>query len=294
MFKVYKTEMTDIDEVVSLIEKLNSNAKNNIGYCAKKKEEIEHALREDFYNNGAEGVIYAAIEDGKIVGVLGCDCDFEEESGEVWGPFIDIKIDEESNKVASRLWNELRRGTKGIKEYGMFINSENAGAIEFAKGTGAVLKSEQEILVLNRADFKGNHYEDMKELKEEDYENFIKLHEDVFKDTYLNGKKIISRVNSFRKIFVKKENDKVLGYIYIEVEEEFCEATVEFLAVDKECRNKGIGYRLLNKGLEWIFSFKCIEHIKLCATSSNKVAINLYKKNGFKTEAELKWFKLMI
>lgn len=200
MFKIYKTDIKDIDKVASLIEKLNSNDESNIGYCAKKKEEIEHALREDFYNNGAEGVIYAAIEDGKIVGVLGCDCDFEEESGEVWGPFIDIKIDEEWNKVASRLWNELRRGTKGIKEYGMFINSENPGAIEFAKGTGAVLKSEQQILVLNRDDFKGKHYEEMKELKEEDYENFIELHEDVFKDTYLNGKKIISRVNSFRKI----------------------------------------------------------------------------------------------
>lgn len=294
MLKVYKTDITDIDDVSSLIEKLNSNTESNIGYCAKKKEEIEHALREDFYEDGAEGIIYAAIEDGHIVGVLGCDCDFEDESGEVWGPFINEENDETWNKVAAMLWNELKGGTKEIKEYGMFINCENARAIEFAKATGAIVKSGQDILVLNRDGFKGNYYEDIKELEEKDYESFIKLHEDNFKDTYLNGEKIISRINGSCKVFVKKENDKVLGYIYIEVEEEFDEATVEFLAVDKECRNKGVGYRLLNKGLEWIFSFKSIEHIKLCAVSSNKVAINLYKKNGFKTEEELKWFKLMI
>lgn len=293
MVKTYKTNIKDIDKVASLIEKLNSNTESNIGYCSKKKEEIEHALREDFYEEGAEGVIYAAIEGGQIVGVLGCDCDFEDESGEVWGPFIQVESDEAWNKVAAMLLNELKENTKEIKEYGMFINSENVRAIEFAKTNGAVHKSEEEILVLNREDFKGNSYEDIKELEEEYNGDFINLHDDVFKNTYLSGNEIISRINCARKVFVKKENHKVLGYIYIEVEEEFDEATVEFLAVDKECRNKGMGYKLLNKGLEWIFSFENIDHIKLCATSSNKVAVDLYKKNGFKTEAELKWFKLM-
>ena len=88
-------------------------------------------------------------------------------------------------------------------------------------------------------------------------------------------------MNQHRKVFVVINHGILQGYIYVEAEPEFGEASIEFFTVESSEREKGIGKQLLMGALKWIFTFENIEAITLCVNSARTNAINLYKKVGF-------------
>ncbi|MGV3465591.1 MAG: GNAT family N-acetyltransferase, partial [Heyndrickxia sp.] len=79
-------------------------------------------------------------------------------------------------------------------------------------------------------------------------------------------------------------------YIYVEANPEFGEANIEFFAVKEEFRGKGLGRRLLNIALQWLFSYENIHEVTLCVNSVNEKAIRLYQKAGFEHVHDLCFF----
>lgn len=80
----------------------------------------------------------------------------------------------------------------------------------------------------------------------------------------------------YAKIYVFEVDDKVLGFI--QIEEHFEIVDIINIAVDKENHNKGIGELLINYMLSTISAEKILLEVK----ESNKSAIGLYNKCGFK------------
>jgi RimJ/RimL family protein N-acetyltransferase len=60
------------------------------------------------------------------------------------------------------------------------------------------------------------------------------------------------------------------------------------MVVNKEFRENGVGSALMEHALEWAKTQKEIEKISLSVFSTNKRAIKLYKKFGFRVEGVLK------
>ncbi len=111
-----------------------------------------------------------------------------------------------------------------------------------------------------------------------------------FPNTYYEGNEIIERLSDTNKLFVSMKNDKLEGYVYVEVSPEFQEANIEFIATAENSRRKGVGERLLQAAIQYIFSFHGMREIELCLNANNDRAMKLYKKVGFEEKACLQHY----
>ena len=50
---------------------------------------------------------------------------------------------------------------------------------------------------------------------------FVALHNYVFPNTYYEGNEIIRRLSDMNKLFVSMKNEKLEGYVYVEVNRSF-------------------------------------------------------------------------
>lgn len=91
------------------------------------------------------------------------------------------------------------------------------------------------------------------------------------------GTDFISNDN-VRKIYLLKDKNNILGYIAYNVI--LPEAEVLYLLVDKNNRNKGLGFKLLNESLD-IMKNEGVSKCFLEVDIENNSAYNLYKKLGF-------------
>lgn len=95
---------------------------------------------------------------------------------------------------------------------------------------------------------------------------------ELFKDTQ----------SPYRKYYVYEENNKIYGYIVIDIIYDRCE--IVYIFVDTERRNQKIGTKLINYVIEMLKKQKCF-NITLEVNKENTYAIKLYKQHGFKEVA---------
>lgn len=95
---------------------------------------------------------------------------------------------------------------------------------------------------------------------------------ELFKDTQ----------SPYRKYYVYEKNNKIYGYIVIDIIYDRCE--IVYIFVDTERRNQKIGTKLINYVIEMLKKQKCF-NITLEVNKENTYAIKLYKQNGFKEVA---------
>ena len=97
-------------------------------------------------------------------------------------------------------------------------------------------------------------------------------------------KKIIKNIKEKKEIqlFLFKENN-LIGIASVSLKQKiFNHLGVTGVSIKKDFRGKGLGKMLMKKALEEASSLVGIKKIILGVFANNKVAINLYKKLGFK------------
>ncbi|MCM3617134.1 GNAT family N-acetyltransferase [Sutcliffiella horikoshii] len=277
-----------IEKVATFIAMLNQHASSHIGYCGKMQEEIASSLKNDLTDVPFEKAFIVAYEGEILVGVIGFDADFENKSAEIWGPFIATNHEEQVPLMFEKMLSVL---PSMVEKLCMFPNKENKMATSLAVKYDFSKKSEQAILIMERKNFLSSQSSMLPTLPVQFYGEMARLHDLAFPGTYYNGEQIIRRMNDHRKVFFYEKDDIFAGYIYVEVEPEFSEASIEFFAVDERFRGKGIGAELLNGAIAWIYSFKEMEKLQLCVDATNNHALKLYRKSGFNLTNELHFFE---
>jgi ribosomal protein S18 acetylase RimI-like enzyme len=266
----------------------NAVHENHIGYCGTKLEEITAALNEDLTDVPFEQSFILVYLNTKLVGLLGFDADLNNRSVELWGPFHS-GMNQLSIHVLFEKMMELL--PQGIDRLCMFPNKENSSARRLAEQFSFSKKSEQTVLNFDKAGLHKKAGSPALELTPLFTNDMILLHDLAFPDTYYNGRQIVSRMNSHRKVFIRLKNEELAGYIYVEAEPEFGEASIEFFAVQEKFRGEGIGAALLEDAVHWIFSFENMHSIQLCVNSANESAIRLYQRIGFQIKHELDYYE---
>lgn len=287
MVQIRKMNKADIKTVSNFISDLNNIEESHIGYCGKEKREIAYSLTEDLSDIKYNESFVVAVEDDRLIGVLGFDADLDDHCAEIWGPFI------KENKwdIVLSMWNEMIKLLPiEINSISMFPNKKNLGVLKLADTLNFKEVSEQTILTFHQDCLSELKEVPIIELSQEYYLDMKQLHEQAFPNTYYDGQQIIERLNQNRKVFMIKDNENLIGYIYVEAEPEFGEASIEFFAVNEFKRGKGIGRQLLSVALKWIFTFETIDSVTLCVNSKNTNAIRLYKQVGFKRMHDLCFF----
>lgn len=277
-----------IEEVAAFIARLNGQSKSHIGYCGRQQQELVRSLRNDFTDVPFEKAFVLAYREKALVGVLGFDADLRQKSAEVWGPFVEVDHQDQTINLFKQM---LQLIPTEVERLCMFPNKENDIASTTATSFDFSKQSEQAILTMSRDDFSACRVPMLLELTKQHYREMIRLHNLAFPDTYYDGEQIINRMNEHRKVFYYLREDKLAGYIYVEVEPEFSEASIEYFAVNERFRGQSIGTELLKGAVSWIFSFKEIDELRLCVNSTNNQAIRLYQKAGFRLADELYFFQ---
>lgn len=277
----------DINRIASFIVKINSKEESHIGYCGTNREEIANSLVEDITDIPFNESFIIGTEDEEIIGILGFDTDFDSNSAEIWGPFLE----EDKWDIIAEMWSKMIEVLpKEIGLISMFINKKNENCLRLADNFDFSKESEQTILSFERPYIKKLQDIPIIELSADFYEDMQLLHDKVFPNTYYSGSQIIERLNDHKKVFIDIKNNKLTGYIYVEGNPEFGDGSIEFFAVDELQRGKGIGSKLLTMALKWLFTFDSINNIILCVNSANEKALNLYKTVGFKQKHQLCYY----
>lgn len=284
MLKMRAMNEGEVDRVAEFISHLNRNEASHIGYCGEDSQEIAHSIRNDITDIHYTESFLVAYDQEELVGVLGFDADIENNSAEIWGPFIK----EPQIEIMYNMWNQVIESIpEHVHSISMFPNKENVKVIAMAEGLGFVHQSVQSILSFDRKDVKKVIGEPIQEITSEYYSAMKELHDQTFPGSYYNGSQMIERMNDSNKVLITSKDGLLTGYIYAEAEPEFGEASIEFFAVNESARGKGIGARLVSQALNWLFSFNSIHSVTLCVDSTNEKAVRLYTKVGFKKDYEL-------
>lgn len=277
-----------IEEVAAFIAKLNGESSSHIGYCGKQQQEISSYIQNELTDVPFEKSFVLAFKEETLIGVIGFDADFEQKSAEIWGPFVEADHQDQAILLFKDM---LQLIPSEVERLSMFPNKENEIAVTTAISFNFSKHSEQAILIRRRNDFSASQVSKLPLITEQRNGEMIRLHNLAFPDTYYTGEQIINRINEHRKVFFYEREDKLAGYIYVEVEPEFSEASIEFFAVDERFRGQSIGTELLKGAVSWIFSFKEIDELRLCVNSTNSQAIHVYQKAGFRLADELYFYQ---
>ncbi|MGM7701879.1 GNAT family N-acetyltransferase [Pseudalkalibacillus sp. Hm43] len=269
------------EEVASFIAELNKEKHHHVGYCGEQTDEVLHTLLNEFSDLPLESSLVAAFEDDRMVGVFGIDLEKESGEGELWGPFV-RHVD--WHEVATLMWAFLNgQVSDHLKKVVGFYNVENQNAHQFMEWLAAEKRNRHAILKIAQ----GNHTSDTVgqecvELSDPLIEDFQRLHDETFEDTYFSSVDILGRKNRENKVFVEKDGGDLKGYIYVEANPAFGEGDIHYVAVSPQYRKQGVGKRLVQKGLDFMFSFQELEEIVLCVDADNEQACRLYVGAGFK------------
>ncbi|MBN1639161.1 MAG: GNAT family N-acetyltransferase [Ignavibacteriales bacterium] len=143
----------------------------------------------------------------------------------------------------------------------------------------------------------------IKKCNNEDLNDLLKIGIDTYFDTFnkycskdvmenyleeaFERNKIHSEMmNKDSHFFFVYANEKLSGYLKININDAQCDLKdengleIERIYVKKEYKGKGIGYSLINFGIEKAKEFKK-DFIWLGVWEKNREAIEFYKKNGF-------------
>lgn len=282
----------DLKKISRFISKMNSHSKHHVGYCGTEAVEIEHTLLNDFSDLPFEESFLCAYEGDVLIGVLGFDYDKETAEAELWGPFISNDNWEE---VANLLWDTmLKNFPLPLRRIYGFYNVENLAGKWFKDLQGANFEGEHSIMTILSENISLNLPTPITIDQIHNYyiEEFKELHKQEFPNAYFSAEDIINRQGEVQKLFIATNQQQFYGYVFCEVNPEFGEGDIHFLAVSSTARKKGVGTQLIKKCLEFFYSFHTIKEITLSVNSENQAAIRVYLKAGFYEKHRLKFLSL--
>jgi ribosomal protein S18 acetylase RimI-like enzyme len=279
MIVIDMPKQSEIHELATFISNLNQQSQHHVGFCGTEEDEIAHSMEDEFTDVPVKDAFFIARESDEIVGLLGFDIDLDKGSAEVWGPFIQHS---DWSKIADQLWRVSMETLPGtIHTFQSFYNIKNQNGLSFADRLDFTKTSEETILTFNRESLHTLSHDTLQEVSKEHESEMKALHDSLFPNAYYSGNEILHRVNEYKRVFILEDQTGMLGYVYVEVEPQFGEGSIEFVGVKETVRGRGLGSRLISIGLRWLFSFPSVEEIVLCVNSKNDKAIHLYKKAGF-------------
>lgn len=279
---IKECKLKDITECTDLAFKINRKPESSSGYCSKKYESIYR----DFETmiTGEEHAVVGYFEVDKLVGVMGLHVDVDKHTADCVGPFIDgdrfLKIAKDMLDFTRTLLDESIR-------YHFYFDQRNTDYVAFMNVLNAEYKGNECFLKLKRENYIPKSIEVTVEMiTAENSDELIKLHDRIFPDIYVSGGDIIRSQGRNRQAFCINEQDHMVGYGVLRLDEGSSNICVEILAVDEGNRGKGYGKALLSNSLNQGFSNDSIESVNLIVDDPNSVAKNLYYSYGFELEVE--------
>lgn len=281
--KEYSTE-----EIVNFITKLNSQYESRIEFLDDSQDAIKKDVENIIDNSKGETIIFVAEDNDILQGVFILDTDIEDNSADVWGPFIA----ENNTGLAIDLWKYALSNTKSeVKIFEFAINYKNIFALEFLKQINAELYDENKVLVHKKENYTVKKTDDVVEAPPEIYDDIKKLHSKVFPHYFLNFNSQKDSDEKQKLYIIKDNNSQLKGYIHIIYDPVVNDALINYLAIDDRYRRKGFAKQLIQKALNVFYNYHSISECYLRIDTENSSAEKLYLSLDFNITFETKVYR---
>ncbi|MFX1512035.1 MAG: GNAT family N-acetyltransferase [Promethearchaeota archaeon] len=283
--QIRKAILNDLGELSSFLTKLQKDSTHHICSLPIQRNQIESYLHESQPRWPKN--VFLAYREKRLIGFIRIVPDTELGRARIEGPLVD---DTEWDTVAENLYLIAVESilSKEIKDHEICGNISNKRLNGFACRHGFVPNPNKTIQIAIEKERLSNlpDVSDISELTPRFHKAFIQLHDAIFPKTSHSGKQILEMLSDKKKVFIGKQNDILLGYIYIILDQSTNEGYIDFLGVVKSARRQGIGTKLIIKGIKWLFTSFDVDKVMLYVTEENEGAYELYNKIGFKP---LRW-----
>jgi ribosomal protein S18 acetylase RimI-like enzyme len=272
----FRASRDDLADIAEFVASLNVRPEHRIGYFGDKPEEVNRELLEyEAIDNS-----FIARQSDAMVGFLAMDIDEELHRSYLYGPLVNHESwDEIALELVARGLELLPKAATDQLE--MFFDLGNSRVTGLGRALGFETYKDVRTLRFARADLEGMGRGSAVPLDERHHDGLIALHDRLFPNTYLPGRRMLEGLGEHKACFVRTEDGEVLGYAYVEVDDATGAASLDFVGTTEEARGRGIGADLVRTSLHWMFGFASVSETWLVVDEDNLGAQKLYERLGW-------------
>lgn len=111
------------------------------------------------------------------------------------------------------------------------------------------------------------------------------LHDGLFPGSYLPGATLADTLDDDHRLFVARDGDRLLGYLYVQHKRHEPEGYVDFIGVHEAARGRGVGRALLARAAVWALQERQLPCVHLTVRQDRAPALGLYESLGFREVA---------
>lgn len=264
--------------------------------CMHLGEDPDGVLRElHAYTDAPETRILVVHADdapgAPLLGLIGEEHDADDRHVWLWGPHVDAADLRLWHDTAAALYDALVpripfRPTKTDA----FIHEANTRAVELLLSRGFSDTGVVHVYVADRSTANTSSATGdgtgCRDLSDDDIRAFTALHAAAFPDSWCSAEAALARRASGDRILVHRAPDEkaIAGYVLAGIGEDGTEGFIHFLAVDAAHRGRGIGHRLLQSALAWLFGTVDVPRVGLTVRDGLADARALYERAGFRLD----------
>lgn len=269
------------DEIVEFMARANGDPGQQCLYLDTSAEGIM-AQVEDL-DQPFEEIFHVLEYEGHLVAVAGMEAEVEVDRAWLLGPFAtDTAWDARAEAV---LRAACRSVPRHIPRLSAFVNRENGRALALLERFGFVRGQINHVYHALASRFRLEGASSAVAYEADHRGGLDRLHDRSFPGTWMSTAEMVGcHEAGTGALFVTLDGERLTGYVFVKEDLPELEGSVEFLAVGKEDRGRGLGRALLVAGLDWLFRGKGLELSHLCVSGENLRAHELYESVGLVLE----------
>jgi len=123
-------------------------------------------------------------------------------------------------------------------------------------------------------------------------EALLSLHGRLFPNSYLPGPALLASLGDDQRLFVARQGDDLLGYVYLQQQRTANQGYIDYLGVQEAAQGRGVGRALLDRALHWARVERGLPAVELTVREDRGNARQLYARAGFHEVAaglQLSW-----
>ena len=309
MYQIRPARDADLDQVLTLLERLQSMPEHHIGYHGETRAELTEELTEMHW---PAATLLAVDDADRVHGVLTAETDVK--LGRVWwhGPFVDVPAD---HPAADRIWDRtadaLYEQARELPDLRDIADSELFGDVahrrlaQFALRHGYGDGTYTSVVALDGVDLVrmiGSVPDSVDGVEIQEFPTpptdsvaaaaLIRLHDECFPNTYLSAAQLLSDEGD-RTLVVATAGGRVVGYAVGRVQQ--LEYYLDFVAVATDFRGRGIAGPLITLLVQRLAD-RLGERPKVIATvfGTNTSSQRMLGKLGFRPFLEMVGYRLRV